>query len=277
MPVVKKVKADKCILFLECLMNVIRSIDNVILTLNLAADKVEYHRIDPVCPENYCSRNTVPPVVRPDLLFETFVPKTCVQVIKFFDPDQLNVGLDSMRIFSMLDINECESEITELLKCDDICDDSSDEPFLTSNHTPNTHALHHSFDQKSMNDDKAYLIIEIRSLMQYARRFLIGTFDRQVTELLSLKLLFTNLPCFQSCLHRAPLFFHELSNFDLFGKYCAMQRLCARVDEFGALDHTSDYFGQGISRVIIGRTLGQKRVVALISFVIRPPDYTMID
>ena len=255
------VKADKSLLFLDTLMNIMRSFDDLTFTLNAAVDKITYHQINDFCVDNYCSKNTHPPIPRPDMYVESFVPRTCVQQMVFLHPDHISQAIDAMRIFSMIEMSDCEKEIKELL------------PSSTSWLSPDQS----SYESQVVADNKASLLAEICAVLNYCRQFLLSTYKRQKEDLLSLKLLFLTLPIFQPSVYKAPIFFHVMNSFDsLFSNFSLMMHYCRQSDEEWVL--SDDYFGSsGIHRLIAGRILGEDRCNKLLGFVIRPPDFTPID
>ena len=171
----------------------------------------------------------------------------CKTNMHFAEKAALHTANCAMHIYTLISTKTLKTEVDTLM--------------AESNH-------HHDYDSIEANDNRAYMLNELRNSMQYSNKFLVATFMQQQQQLLKLTALFNRLPLIQpEVYYEASQFINLLKNFEIMPKFLIFMR---------QLDLDDIYHPQNIRPVFAGY-LREERIHLLMNFILPKPDFTAVE
>ena len=121
------------------------------------------------------------------------------------------------------------------------------------------------------NEDMAYMLVEIRSVVNYVNKFQLKEYAQQRSALLELKLFFQRLAFLQTDVYNAASFIDKFEKFDFLTKY---REFC----ESGSFTHIDKIFFPNVPTepIVDCRLLYKHRVNLLLYYYMPKPDFSSI-
>lgn len=266
----RSIHVPSCTLFLETCLNFLLSVEDLALSINRAIDGIVCHDIHCV----HCTSTRQLPT--PNYPEESNC--VCLDLLRdkiFFTPDQIkeiDQNITILELFShTTKVGEYKREIEWL-----VSERSSNPP---SSPTQPSQVIpirppSPTIDEIQQNENRAYVLAEIRSIVDYVNKFQLKEYIQQRTALLDLKLFFQRVAFLQTESYNAASFIQKFENFDFLSKYREFcESCCPRCTDIDSIFLLSP---PSTEPIVDCRLLYKHRVNLLLYYFIPKPDFSPI-
>lgn len=268
-------KIPACKLFLETVIDFLLSVEDLCLSLNKAIDDIVSH--DVRCRHCYLTRQNVNQNIdnRHEPGCQCLSLLRELQYCSFEQLKQINQNMNILNLFSNVEIDRCKKEMTVLQgnESSDIqpaLESPPQPPFplppLTSNNLPTFPTL----SEIENNENRSYVLIELRSIVNYLNKFHLESYVTQRSALLDLKPFFIRLAYMQPEVSNALGFIESFATFDIIPKY---EEFCRCLTSTPDLDIKNSFVSLP---VIDCKVLYKHRTNILMYYVLPRPDFSCI-
>lgn len=264
------IRVPSCTLFLETCLNFLLSVEDLALSINRAIDGVVCHDIRCV----HCTSTRQRPTPNHPEESEC----VCLDLLRdriFFTPEQIKEIDQNMTILELFShttkVDEYKREI-EWLKSEQF---SNPTPLSTqpSQDIP-VRPPSPTMGEIQRNENRAYVLAEIRSIVDYVNKFQLKEYRQQRSALLDLKIFFRRVAFLQADNYNAASFIQKFENFDFLSKYREFcESCCPRCADIDSIFLLSP---QSTEPIVDCRLLYKHRVNLLLYYFIPKPDFTLI-